>query len=102
MNDLKTNDFESCLSNLTKLFGKPKFQQYVFVDVENEAVEMVLEDTEYYAEWIEGEGADIALFKAYDDNRVIGVRLPLRKWSGNLSVEIFNHTEKFHTDNGTP
>lgn len=34
---------------------------------------------ESHAEWIPGEGADICIYRAMDDNRVVGCRLALRR-----------------------
>lgn len=39
-------------------------------------VEICLENVHYYAEWIKGEGADIAIWRAIDDNRIVGATLP--------------------------
>lgn len=65
-----------------------EFQPHVTVDVENKAISILLEDVSYYADWITGEGADMALYRANDGHRVVGARFPLRKWNGKLPVDI--------------
>ena len=65
-----------------------KFQPGVIVDVANRAVDIFLEDVSFYAEWLKGEGADMAVYRAQDDDRVVGARLPLRVWNGKFPVEI--------------
>jgi len=64
------------------------FQQYVLVQPEVKTLEIMLEDTPYYAEWIKGEGADISIYRAIDNDRVVGALLPLRNFNGKLPVEI--------------
>lgn len=77
------------LEKFLKDLGSLKnFQQHVVVDTKNAAVEVWLEDCSYHADWIAGEGADIAIFRANQDDRVIGVRLPLRNWNGKLPVDV--------------
>lgn len=67
---------------------KPKkFQQHVWVRPDVGLVEIYLEDVSYHAEWIKGEGADIAILRANDKtNRVVGVVLPLRKYDGKFRL----------------
>lgn len=70
-------------------FGKPKgFQPHVLADVANQRLTIFLEDCSYYAQWIRGEDGDVAIYRANDDNRVVGAFLPLRKWNGQLPVEV--------------
>ncbi len=84
-----SHDFDKMDKQLKTMFGKLKeFQPHVTVDVENKAINILLEDVSYYADWINSEGADFALYRANDGNRVVGARLPLRKWNGKLPVEI--------------
>lgn len=73
---------------IEKEFGKPKaFQQHAIIDPENKTIAIFLEDCSYHAEWIRGEGADIALYRANDDDRVVGAMLPLRQWTGRFAVD---------------
>ena len=72
---------------LEKQFGKLKeFQPHVTIDVENKRLTIFLEDCSFYAEWIDGEDGDIAIYRAVDDGRVVGAFLPLRKWNGKLPI----------------
>src|SRR5919108_5052252 len=41
-------------------------------------------NTPTYGKWIEGEGADICLYRSIEDNRLIGVNLPLSSWNGHV------------------
>lgn len=50
--------------------------------IHGRCVSIMTEDVAFYAEWIKGEGGDISLYRALDDNRLIGALLPLRNWSG--------------------
>lgn len=80
------------MSALEKMFGGLReFHPCVMVDPENKCVEIVLEDVSYYAEWIKGEGADIAIYHAISpDNRVVGAFLPLRVWKGKFPITFLN------------
>jgi hypothetical protein len=64
------------------------FQPNVLVDPENKRASVFLEDVPYYGEWIKGEDGDIVLYRAQEDDRVIGAFLPLRKWDGVFPVSI--------------
>lgn len=65
---------------LTEIFGKPrKFKPYVSVNKRGNTLEVYLEEVNCYHDWIEGEGADISIIRANDDDRAIGVILPLPK-----------------------
>jgi len=50
---------------------------HLFVNEAGRCVEVFLEDVPFYGEWIRGEGADICLHRAQDDNRIVGATLPL-------------------------
>lgn len=50
-----------------------------FINEVGNCVSLLTEDVPYYAEWIKGQGADICLYRAMDDHRVIGANLPLCK-----------------------
>lgn len=55
------------------------------VNTDGSAVELCLDTgIATYSEWIPGEGADIALIRCMETNRVVGCRLPLLKQ--NLAV----------------
>lgn len=69
-----------------KIDGPREFHPSVHVDVENKRVEIYLEDVSFYSEWIKGEGADIGIYKAMDNNRVVGAALPLNIWKGKFPV----------------
>lgn len=81
---------EDVMALIEREFGKINrdFHPNVLVDTENKFVQIFLEDCSFYAEWIKGEGADIAIYRANDDNRVVGAMLPLRIWKGQLPVDI--------------
>lgn len=76
------------MSDLWKPSSRPKFQQHVFVHPECGTIDIVLEDVSCHHEWIHGEGADISIWRAMTDNRVVGATLPLRNWKGSLPVDI--------------
>ncbi len=65
-----------------------KFHPSVWVRPEEGLIEICLEDVACHHEWIEGEGADISIWRANGDWRVVGVTLPLRKWAGFLGQVI--------------
>ena len=49
------------------------------VSEESLSVELILDPTvATYGEWIEGEGADICLYRSIETKEVIGCRLPLK------------------------
>lgn len=73
-----------------KLEGNSEFHPGAMVDVDNRRVEILLEDVAYYAEWIKGEGADISIYRAMDDNRVIGGVFELREWKGQFPISIYS------------
>jgi hypothetical protein len=50
----------------------------LFVNEAGRCVDVFLEDVPFYGEWIKGEGADICLHRAQDDDRIVGATLPLR------------------------
>lgn len=56
----------------------------ILANEHGQCVEIMTEDVPYYAEWIKGEGADIALYRAIDNHRLIGALLPLRNWDGTI------------------
>jgi phenolic acid decarboxylase len=60
----------------------------VTVHEDAKSIEIMLEDVVYYAEWIEGEGGDISLYRAVDDNRVVGAWFPLRVYNGKICTDI--------------
>ena len=50
----------------------------LYVCDDGQAVELILDTSlDYYSEHISGEGADIALYREMDTDRVVGCRLPL-------------------------
>lgn len=82
-------DENSIAQLIEKEFGKLKeFHPSILIDTKNKFVEIHLEDCAYYAEWIKGEGGDISIYRANDDNRVVGAFLPLRIWKGKFPIEI--------------
>jgi hypothetical protein len=64
------------------------FTASVVVDVENQRISIYTEDVPCYHEWIAGEDSDITISRAFDDHRVVGAFLPLRKWTGELPVTV--------------
>ncbi len=50
---------------------------YVSDDVDR--VTIILEDVPHYGEWIKGEDGDVALYRAMDDNRIVGAFLPFNR-----------------------
>lgn len=78
---------ESITQKIEREFGPLRmFNPHIEVDPINKRVHIFLEDCSYHAEWIKGESGDVALYRANDDNRVVGAFLPLRKWGGNFPV----------------
>lgn len=74
---------------LIKEFGPLKgFQPHAVANTHGNCLQIFLEDCSYYAEWIKGEGGDIALYRAMDNNRVVGANLPLTKWNGKFPIDI--------------
>ena len=51
-------------------------------------IDIALEDVPCYHEWIKGESATCSLWKAFDNDRIVGATLPLRNWKGTLPVDI--------------
>lgn len=62
------------------------FHPCVNIDAENKAISIWLEAVPEYGDWIQHEGADMCLYRAIDDHRVVGARLPLRHFDGSFSV----------------
>jgi len=58
------------------------------IDAENKAISIFLEDTAQYSEWIKGEGADICIYRAINNDRIVGARLPLHNWNGKLPTVV--------------
>lgn len=54
------------------------FRPHVLVMAQEGIIEVVLENASCVHEWIKGEGADISIWRAQDDNRVVGATLPYR------------------------
>jgi hypothetical protein len=79
---LKSLSLEQLMKQLAK--RKRKFHPSVWVQPKHGLIEICLEDVACYHEWIRGEGADISIWRAMKDKRVVGVTLPLRKWEGFL------------------
>lgn len=59
----------------------------VLTSNEGQCVTILTEAVATHAEWIKGEGADICLYRALDDNRLVGALLPLRNWNGQIVAE---------------
>lgn len=55
---------------------------------EHGLIDIALEDVPCYHEWIKGESATCSLWKAFDNDRIVGATLPLRNWKGTLPVDI--------------
>jgi hypothetical protein len=55
----------------------PKYPS-IYRDPENQRVTIILEDVPMHAVWVGNEDGDITLYRAMDDNRVVGAFLPLR------------------------
>ena len=55
-----------------------KYKTCMSLVVSDSAVELYLDTSiPTYSEWIPGEGADIALYRSQENNKVVGCRLPL-------------------------
>lgn len=52
---------------------------YLWVNEVGGTVEIALENVHCHHEWIRGEGADIAIWRAMDDERIVGATLPYRQ-----------------------
>jgi len=61
-----------------------KFRPHIWVQPEHGIIEVVLEGVACYHEWITKEGGDMSVWRAMDDDRVVGATLPLRSWNGYL------------------
>ena len=79
---------ESELEKFMRKHPPGPFVQSVWVRPEFGIVEIALEDVSYHVEWIKGEGADIGIWRAQDDDRVVGATLPLRNWKRSFGVAI--------------
>lgn len=71
---------------LEERFEKP-FQPNILIQPNVGTIEIVLEDVSCYHEWINKEGADISIWRAMDDDRVVGATLPIRKWNGSMDIK---------------
>lgn len=73
---------EDALANIKKLMGGVEFTPFkktlILIDDDNRALEIILEDCSMYAEWIKGEGGDICIYRAVQDDRLVGARLPMK------------------------
>lgn len=56
--------------------GLNKFTPDINIREDINRCEIILEDVSYYGEWIKGEAGDIALYRAIDDDRIVGAFLP--------------------------
>lgn len=75
------------LEELIKSFEPSKYLPCMAlrVSIEGDAVELETDTSvDTYSEWIPGEGSDIVLIRCLETNKVVGVRLPLRRV--NLAV----------------
>jgi hypothetical protein len=84
------------ISDIIKQLGINRLSEFnpgVLVDVDNRRVEVILENVQYYGEWLKGEGGDMAIYRAMDDNRVIGGVFELRVWNGKFPVAIHDSSE---------
>ena len=80
---------EDFLKDAELKFGPQQpFQPNVWIRADIGVIDITLEDVACYHEWIKGEGADISIWRAMNDNRVVGATLPLRNWKGTLPVDI--------------
>lgn len=77
--EIKTQSLEEFVSELAKMNS-------ILVEANEvgQCVSIFTENVPYHAEWIKGEGGDISLYRAMDDNRIIGAHLPLRNFSGRI------------------
>ena len=82
------NDLEKYILKLVGKKKLKKFHPHAIVDSKNKCISIYLEDCSYYGEWIKGEGGDIAIYRANDDERVVGAHFPLRVWNGKFPVDI--------------
>lgn len=65
------------LDNL--LLRAAKEQTHIAIHADVKAIEVSLDIGQpYYTEWIQGEGADICLYRSQETNRVVGCFLPLK------------------------
>jgi hypothetical protein len=82
---IKPIPHDDFLKAFTTLLGKRKprkFRPHVWIRPDIGTVEITLEDVSCHHEWIKGEGADSSVWRAMDDDRVVGATLPLRNWNG--------------------
>ena len=75
------NDF---LNELAKLAESYESCMSLWVDEESKSVELLLDRSNVYGDWIPGEGSDICLLRDQETHKVKGVRLPL--YNSKLSV----------------
>lgn len=61
------------------------------VSTEGNCVELLLDSgcNRWHLEWIPGEGGDIGLFRDTGTNRIVGVRLPLKKRGLRVFIDEF-------------
>ena len=56
---------------------RSEFEPHLFLNGDGQCAEVFLEDVPQYLDWIPGEGGDIGLYRAMDDNRIVGACLRL-------------------------
>ncbi len=85
------DEFKNLMVQLQKLSVENKeFHPYIEIDPKNLTVSIFLKNSPYYFEWIDGEGADIGVYRDIETKKLVGARLPLENWTGNLPVHIIS------------
>ena len=59
----------------TKMVELPE-KVIIFHNKEGNCLEVFTDNCKYYGQWIEGEGADICLYRAFGSDKLIGINLP--------------------------
>lgn len=72
------SDFASVIKKLIEESKKYDSCMSLYVCNDSNTVELILDTSvPTIAEWINGEGSDIALYRSLITNKVVGIRLPL-------------------------
>jgi len=71
------------------LIMEEEFKTRLVINTIGQCIELCIDpDEACYHEWIQGEGADISIWRAFSDNRVVGVTLPLKNWDGKSTIHV--------------
>jgi hypothetical protein len=64
----------------------PPFKPGVILMPEQNRISLYLENVPFYSEWIEGEAADVSIYRAEDDGRFVGGFFPMSNFADDFLV----------------